>query len=240
MPADFDLIRIASGKNRSSLRWAEFAHRGVQRKNAPFGYITHVATVSQLMAAAGGNRNHVVACDLHDVVEDTVHLPEVPFGTVGPDGLWVPRRFTPEDIEEHFGIHVEAYVRAVTKNDYINSLPKGTRAEPIFECLMAVGDDPRIEDPRGGVKVKSCDLTVNLGDVVLDSEAEGPQHLADVFGIEKAEPKLRDYLQLSGLLQQELHAAQWDRLADALNFRTKEAQTVLDNFLWAREAGTLV
>lgn len=232
MPGDFDLIRIASGKNRSSLRWAEFGHRGVMRKGAPFGYVTHVVAVATVMAGAGGDRNLVVACDLHDLVEDTQHLPDIALGTSGPDGQWLPRRFTIDDVRLEFGYSVSRYVEVVTKGPEMKGVRLEDQAQIIVAKLLSLVDDGDVDDPYGGVKVKACDLLVNMSDLVFDAENDGVAHYAEIFGAARAERKIRHYLRLAELLEGILRERQvaWDRLADALRFRADELRVLVDRF----------
>lgn len=236
--AAFDLIRIASGKNRTSVRWAELAHRGVMRKGAPFGYITHVMAVGTVAAGAGGDRNVVAACHLHDTVEDTRHLPDRPVGAVDADGQLLPRRVYIEDIQAEFGYSCAAYVNAVTKGSEMKGVRLEDQAAIIVAKLSAVAEDPLVDDPMGGFGVKASDLLVNISDLVFDAENEGVNHFDEIFGERRAARKIRHYLELSQMIADVLaNDPRWSRLAEALITRAAELRTLLDQYEQQKHAG---
>lgn len=230
--ADVDLIRIASGKSRSALRWAELAHRGVQRKGAPFAYLTHVVAVADVLAGAGADRNVVAAGYLHDTVEDTTHLPELPVGAKDEDGQYLPRKVTIGDIREEFGYSVSVYVNAVTKGPEMVGLALPEQAPVIMRKLLSVCADPDVDDPAGGLATKGADSLVNMDDLVWDAEEHGVAHFAEIFTAQRAEMKCRHYIRLSGMIAEQLRRRRrYEGLADALDVRAAELRVLADEYL---------
>lgn len=112
------LIRICSGKNRSALRVAEEQHRGMSRKISGVPYILHPVQVAQNAAGAGADRDVIVACILHDVLEDT--------------------DYTPEEMTVEFGQDVTGLVESVTKKCYV---PLEDRADEVCRKTDLIGED---------------------------------------------------------------------------------------------------
>lgn len=197
MSSEIDLIRVVSGKNRSALRLAERAHRGVTRKTDPdVPYILHPVAVAEALAAAGADRNLVCAGCLHDVVEDT--------------------DVTLDEIEAEFGATVRHLVDAVTKTPQTKALPLEEQAEHVWERCARAGID--------AVALKAADLLVNVTDLVLDNEdlSDPAQGFRDLFGADRADGKLDHYLSLAELLVAELADSRYERLGDALRSRCAE------------------
>ena len=195
----FPLIRVCSGKNRAALRFAERAHRGVSRKaNGDVPYILHPMQVSEVLAAAGADRDLVCAGCLHDVLEDTA--------------------VTATQMREEFGDHVTRLVQAVTKPPSLNDYPFAARAGKVFDQADACGED--------AVALKGADVLVNMTDVVLDAEND-PESLNLVFGAKKAPLKLAHYHALSTMIADRLDGGRYHRLAEALRARRDELAGLL-------------
>jgi hypothetical protein len=208
MTEQIDLIRIVSGKNRSALRLAEEAHRGVRRKGTDFPYLLHPVQVAEVLAGLGADRDVVCAGCLHDVVEDT--------------------DVTLNEIREKFGGQVAELVAAVTKTLEISAAPLEEQAPKVLELARSGGPD--------GVALKGADLLVNGTDLVLDAEEHGIAYLEGLFREGRALPKLDHYLRLADLIAAELddHPL-YRRLSAALRSRFVELRLLREQ-LGTREA----
>lgn len=91
------------------------------------------------------------------------------------------------EIERRFGGRVTATVAQLTKTP-------GAKPSPPEVAEMLRSDE--------AVLVKSADLIVNLGDLLLDSAEHGPAHLTKLF--RNPAVKLRSYLWLARLLIERL------------------------------------
>lgn len=200
-PLDFDLLRIASGKNRTALRWASRYHAGQERKAAPgVDYFLHLVFVATILAGVGADRNLVVAGILHDIVEDT--------------------DCTLDEVEAEFGVTVRVLVDAVTKTDAISALPLADRAAAIEARLRDAGGLPVFA-------LKAADLLANTTDVVLD--AENGILPASIFKPHKWRAKCEHYIDLGDRLHAALAGTAYDRLAVALHGRIGELREIVAN-----------
>lgn len=199
---DFDLIRICSGKNRSALRLAERAHRGVTRKAADVPYLLHPVAVADVLAGAGADRDLICAGILHDTVEDT--------------GV------TLEQIRAEFGDEVAELVGSVTKDEETIKAPNRDKARLVIAKLMQL---PTRALRIRGMTLKGADVLVNMTDLVLDAENEGIEHFTELFG-DRAPRKIDHYLELAGLIADELDETRYWRLAKALRARAAELRTL--------------
>lgn len=199
-PLDFDLLRIASGKTRTALRWAAHHHAGQVRKSNPaVEYWQHLVFAMLIGAGVGADRNLIVALILHDIVEDT------------------PVTF--EQVEAEFGTTVRLLVEAVTKDKTIDGLPLPERAAAIEARLLAVGIP--------AVALKACDLLANTTDVVLDAE-EGIEP-ALIFKEHKWRAKCEHYVELGERLHAHLIGTDYERLAVALMGRIEQLRAIIAN-----------
>jgi (p)ppGpp synthase/HD superfamily hydrolase len=222
---DFDLIRIASGKNRSAIRIAERAHRGIVRKSADdVPYIVHPIAVAEVGAAVGLDRNGVCACILHDTPEDTDYSLDM--------------------VRQEFGDNVAFLVEGVTKTAAFKQAPLAAHGAMVSAKLDAVAQslldaDPESFEVQLQVKrlrldatcVKGADLLINMGDLVLDAEHQGVGMFATLFGPERVSGKINHYLELADALILRLTGSRYDRLAKALAFRADELNTLLNEYL---------
>lgn len=91
-------------------------------------YIFHPVQVAEAMKLAGGTEDEVIACLLHDVVEDSKDNP-------------LALTVTLPDIEETFGFDVAAMVAGVTHDDdvtyedYMAQMPASSRRIKFFDSL---------------------------------------------------------------------------------------------------------
>lgn len=203
---DIDLIRVVSGKNRTALRWAEIAHRGVNRKgregDAAVPYLLHPIAVADALLASGADRNLVCAGCLHDVVEDS--------------------KITNDEIRIEFGDEVADLVEAVTKDSNLKQTKLENQAYLILAKLSEVGPT--------AFALKAADLLINISDLVLDAEVEGIEHFSRVFGEHRALRKIDHYLSLSWMLVNVLSFTQFHRLGHALELRTEELEEFRDEY----------
>ena len=120
-----------------ALIFAAKAHHGKYRKGSGLPYIVHPIAVAALAHERGWPEHVVVACLLHDTVEDTAT--------------------TIEDVRAEFGEKVARIVAALTRDD-----DNETYAELIIR-IKTVGESPEAIDEQ--VAAKDCDVSHNLSDL---------------------------------------------------------------------------
>lgn len=119
-----------------ALIFAAKAHHGQYRKGSGLPYIVHPIAVAALAHERGWPEHVVVACLLHDTVEDTAT--------------------TIEDIRTEFGDKVARIVEALTRR------PGEVYADFIIRCKTE-GESPEAIDEQ--VAAKDCDVSHNLSDL---------------------------------------------------------------------------
>ena len=123
-----------SSRLMAAINTATVAHDGHVRKRTSIPYVSHLFGVMALAADLTDDEDVLVACLLHDAIED------------------VPEKYGAKQIEADFGPWVLEIVQGVTKAD----LPDWQeRADAYLEHLEH-------EAPKESVLVSLCDKTHNL------------------------------------------------------------------------------
>lgn len=160
-----------------ALRVAAWAHQGQVRKGTDIPYIIHPFSVMNIAATATRDEDVLIACLLHDILED------------------VPERYGRDAMARDFGDRVVATVEGVTKDDSIRDWR--VRSEAYLRHLRSATDESII--------VSAADKIHNLQSILIDYEAHGEQ-LWLRFNAGKAQQRWW-YDAVAGVLEERLPAS---------------------------------
>ena len=182
-----------SGRVRDAMRFTYEAHLGVFRKTGDFPYFLHTAAAAQIMAAAGGSDDELIAALTHDVPEDT--------------------RYTLWDLVDRVGHQPAVLVAYVTKQDFDAAGRRRARAERNRHTRETLRTGP-IE----AAALKGCDLAVNTSDLIVDRRELGADHWQEIFG-DKLDEKIGHYIELGEMLCERLIGTRYDIIGRVLEDR---------------------
>ncbi|MCA9494963.1 MAG: bifunctional (p)ppGpp synthetase/guanosine-3',5'-bis(diphosphate) 3'-pyrophosphohydrolase [Myxococcales bacterium] len=121
--------------------------RRVTRKGSTVPYISHLFSVTALVAEAGGDEDQLISAMLHDWLED---VPES----------------TPEELERRFGPRVRRIVESCTDTQELPKPPWRARKEKYLASLPHHQEDEKL--------VTCADKLHNAGTLVRDLRLHGP------------------------------------------------------------------
>ncbi len=129
---------------RSAFEFSEIAHRTQSRKDGS-PYITHPIAAAEIVADMGLDEDAVIACLLHDVVEDT--------------------NVVNEEIVKKFGVSVANLVDGVTKlTRVVYTTKEEEQMENLRKMLMAMAKDIRV------ILIKIADRLHNMRTMEYQAE----------------------------------------------------------------------
>ena len=160
----------------TALRTAAWAHEqaGQHRKGSDIPYIMHPFAVLLLATNFTEDEDTLIACALHDVLED------VP-----------PHIYSQDDMRRDFGAGVVAIVQDVTKS---------TASNDWHETAQSYLDNLRNQASPQAVLVAACDKLHNLQSTIFDYQTEG-EYLWQRFTTRSSDDQVWWYRQVIDVLR---------------------------------------